>query len=300
MLRHLVTNRLRPSLAAGALAAAACTLAPAPAGAHFVLKAPASWQTQDALGSPQKAPPCGDEAGGMITGEITSFAPGQTIDITIEETIFHPGHYRIALAVNDRSELPEPPVVTPADTPCGSVDIMDPPVFPVLADGVLAHTSKLDGPQTVQVTLPSDVTCDHCTLQIIEFMSNHGLNNPGGCFYHHCADISIQASVATGGAGGAGGDTSTGGATPGTGGSTPGTGGSMGGAGGSMGGAGGTGAGESGDCGCSVPGNEAPALGGLASALALAMLGLRRRPRAGDPGTGPRPGGGARRRERHR
>jgi hypothetical protein len=41
------------------------------------------------------------------------------------------------------------------------------------------------------VTLPPNVTCSHCTLQVIEFMSDHGLNNPGGCFYHHCADISV-------------------------------------------------------------------------------------------------------------
>jgi hypothetical protein len=47
----------------------------------------------------------------------------------------------------------------------------------------------------VQVTLPPNVTCDHCTLQVIQFMSDHGLNNPGGCFYHHCADISIKAGT---------------------------------------------------------------------------------------------------------
>jgi hypothetical protein len=38
----------------------------------------------------------------------------------------------------------------------------------------------------------ANISCDHCTLQVIEFISNHALNNPVGCFYHHCADISIQ------------------------------------------------------------------------------------------------------------
>src|SRR5262249_55630132 len=56
-------------------------------------------------------------------------------------------------------------------------------------------------PQTIQVTLPSNMTCDHCTLQVIEFMSEHPLNNPGGCFYHHCANISIGATPADGGPG---------------------------------------------------------------------------------------------------
>jgi MYXO-CTERM domain-containing protein len=172
--------------------AALVTLLPHDAAAHFVLDEPASAGEQDALGSPQKLGPCGDESGGGPTGEITAYQSGDTISITIHETIFHPGHYRIALSVNDRSELPEEPIVTAGSTPCGSVPIMDPPVFPVLADGVLIHTEPFSGPQTFEVTLPADVTCTHCTLQVIEFMSNHGLNVPGGCFYHHCADISIS------------------------------------------------------------------------------------------------------------
>lgn len=167
-------------------------LVPGSADAHFVLDEPASWRTQDALGNPQKLGPCGDDGTAAPTGDITAFQTGQTITITIHETIFHPGHYRVALAVNDRSELPAEPPVTAGSTPCGSVPIMDPPVFPVLADGALLHTAPFSGPQSFDVTLPAGVTCTHCTLQIIEFMSNHGLNVPGGCFYHHCADISIQ------------------------------------------------------------------------------------------------------------
>jgi hypothetical protein len=49
----------------------------------------------------------------------------------------------------------------------------------------------------VHVTLPSNVTCEKCTLQVIEFMSDHPLNNPGGCFYHHCADIAIGVDAGT-------------------------------------------------------------------------------------------------------
>jgi hypothetical protein len=163
--------------------------------AHFVLDAPACWMSQDAFGLPEKAGPCGDEGGGTPTALVTAFQTGQTITVTIDEKIFHPGHYRIALAVNNRSELPAEPPVTAAATPCGSVPIANPPVFPVLADGVFAHTKAFSGPQTTQITLPPNVTCSKCTLQVIEFMSDHGLNNPGGCFYHHCADISISSTV---------------------------------------------------------------------------------------------------------
>jgi hypothetical protein len=134
--------------------------------------------------------PCGNEGPAAATGAVTAFSPGETITIALDETIFHPGHYRVALAVNDQSELPAEPTVTPGATACGSVPIMNPAVFPILADGVLQHTGAFSGTQSIHVTLPTDVTCTHCTLQVLEFMSDH----PAPCFYHHCADISIGAS----------------------------------------------------------------------------------------------------------
>jgi hypothetical protein len=162
--------------------------------AHFTLVTPESWMSQGAFGDPQKLGPCGNEGGGTATGTVTEFRPGDAIEVTIDEKIFHPGHYRVALAVDDRSELPPPPVVTAVDRdPCGSTEIQDPPIFPVLADNMLPHTEPFDGPQTFTVTLPSDVTCTRCTLQVIEYMSQHG--QP--CFYYHCADIAIHAPSET-------------------------------------------------------------------------------------------------------
>jgi Lytic polysaccharide mono-oxygenase, cellulose-degrading len=157
--------------------------------AHFVLRSPASWRVQDSDGNPQKIGPCGEEGTAAPSGIVTAFAPGDTVTITIDETIFHPGHYRVALAVADRSELPAEPPVTPGETACGSVPIATSPALPVLADGALEHTAPFSGSRFIQVTLPSDVTCTHCTLQVLEFMSDH----PAPCFYHHCADISIAA-----------------------------------------------------------------------------------------------------------
>jgi MYXO-CTERM domain-containing protein len=127
---------------------------------------------------------------------VTAYRTGQTITISFRETIFHPGHFRVALATTDRSELPAVPPVTPGATDCGTVPIMDPPVFPVLGDGLLPHTSPLSGVQTLEVTLPDGVTCDHCTLQVVQFMSSHG----APCFYYHCADISISDVVVDAGA----------------------------------------------------------------------------------------------------
>lgn len=144
------------------------------------------------IGNPQKAPPCGDDGTAVMTNIVTPYQAGDTVTITIDETVFHPGHYRIALAVDDISELPDPPPVTPADTPCGSAPIQQPPVFPVLADGVFEHTEPFTEPQSIDVTIPDDVSCTNCTLQVIQFMSNHGLNNPGGCYYHHCAALAVD------------------------------------------------------------------------------------------------------------
>ena len=168
---------------------------------------------------------------------------------------------------------------------------MSPPVYPVLADDVFDHTAPFTTPQSVQVTLPTSVTCSNCTLQVIEFMSDHGLNNPGGCFYHHCANISIgvsdggatdggvvvfpdaaaptdasvpvdsstapDSSVAAADASGTSDaghtDASDAGYKPGA-------------------------AASSGGCGCSVPGGKSSALAGLGGLLALSIL-VRRRNR---------------------
>jgi MYXO-CTERM domain-containing protein len=181
----LPCSTLRPL----SLATAAALVAgiPAAASAHFFLEEPESWQEQGALGDPQKTGPCGNEGPDRPTGAITAYRAGQTITIRINETIFHPGHYRIALATVDRSELPPDPPVTRGRTDCGSVPVMDPPVFPVLADGVLAHTSPFRGEQTIEVTLPEGITCERCTLQITQWMSDHA----APCFYYHCADLAI-------------------------------------------------------------------------------------------------------------
>jgi hypothetical protein len=176
------------------LVAVVAVLSPAFAHAHFILVAPDSWMSQDSAGLPEKLGPCGDEGGGTPTGKVTEFHPGETISVTIDEVIAHPGHYRVALAVNDRSELPPEPKVTPkTGDPCGSAAIQDPPRFPILADNVLPHTQPFASPQTFTVTLPADVTCTKCTLQVLEFMSNH----PAPCFYHHCADISLRSATST-------------------------------------------------------------------------------------------------------
>ncbi len=237
------------------LAGATLVLLPASASAHFVLQSPPAMYQQNSLGDPQKSAPCGQadpSAMAMPSNMITSFKAGETITITIDETVTHPGHYRVALAEEDMMDLPADPAVTKGSTACGSAAIMDPPVYPVLADGELQHEKGFSGPQSIMVKLPDDVTCEKCVLQVIEFMSNHGLNNPGGCFYHHCANIKITGDGA-GGSGGSGG----GGPTKGGNGGVPANGGAgeggTGGGGGTSAGAGGRGGASGGTTGGSAP-----------------------------------------------
>ena len=215
-------------------------------------------------------------AGEVLLGTIVTLEAPEVV-----EALCHIG-YDWLFIETEHAPLAPPAVQrmvqTAGNTPCGSTEIMDPPVFPVLADGELLHDAPFNGPQTIQVTLPANVSCEKCTLQVLEFMSNHQLNNPGGCFYHHCADIKISGG---GGTGGTGGTAGAGGATGGTAGTTAtttsasGGGGAGGGAGG--GGAGAGGPGSSGGCGCAIPGGDASSFGALATLLGLAMLRRRRR-----------------------
>jgi|SRR5579862_1610947 len=169
---------------------------PAVTHAHFRLVEPASWIVESELGDPQKAGPCGgtNTDYGKPTYAITQKVGGSTLHIKVVETVYHPGHYRVALAVNSPLELPVDPKATTEQTDRGprsvSAEIMSPVQMPVLADGLFQHQAKADAPFETDVTLPN-ISCKHCTLQVIQFMEQHGANNPGNFTYHHCAALQI-------------------------------------------------------------------------------------------------------------
>ncbi len=171
------------------------------ASAHFKLLEPASWLTENDLGDPQKLGPCGGTSAnaGTPSNAITKVNGGSKLHIKVRETVFHPGHYRIALAVNSWSELPpDAPSIT-RDSAKGpwsvSAPIMNPIAVPVLADGIFRHDSKLAEPNLeTDVTIPN-INCPKCTLQITQYMAEHGYNKDGGYYYHHCADLQITADA---------------------------------------------------------------------------------------------------------
>src|SRR5882672_852352 len=96
-------------------------LASSTASPHFVLLEPTNMLVQNELGDPQKLAPCGGTSNnsGIPTNAITEARGGDLLHIKIREAIFHPGHYRVALAVNSRNELPPDPVTTTRESPRG-------------------------------------------------------------------------------------------------------------------------------------------------------------------------------------
>jgi hypothetical protein len=179
------------------------------ADAHFVLIMPAASLVQNRLGDPQKIGPCGGVSAnpgrgtpanpGVPSGAVTNVKGGTDIPLLVQESIFHPGHYRVALARTMQQLPPDPEVMvtqTEKGTRSQSAVIQYPPVAPVLLDGIFAHTERPT--QNFETTIPiPNINCQNCVLQVIEFMADHpGIAVDGGHSYHHCAIVNITADAA--------------------------------------------------------------------------------------------------------
>ena len=168
--------------------------------AHFKLVEPASWLVENERGDPQKAGPCGGTTAnpGTPTGAITELTGGSMLHVHVKETVYHPGFYRIALAVLDRAELPKDPEDTTREGPRGPISVsgkVDPnPKPPVLVDGLWTHHERKPAQEWETDVKVPNINCDHCTFQIIQFMEEHGVNADGRFTYHHCADVKITAN----------------------------------------------------------------------------------------------------------
>jgi hypothetical protein len=178
--------------------AAAIAVLPAATDAHFVLMEPSATLVQDQRGDPQKLGPCGGTSAdaGAATNIVGKVQGGQKLHLKLMETVYHPGHYRVALAVNSLGELPADPQALTTESARGprsvSAPIQSSPQAPLLADGLFVHTAKSADPFETDIQLPN-ISCPKCTLQIVEFMADHGVNADGGFYYHHCANLAISA-----------------------------------------------------------------------------------------------------------
>ena len=120
----------------------------AEADAHFVLVSPAPSIVQNRLGDPQKVAPCGGVSAnpgrgtpanpGVPSGVVTDIKGGSSFHVLLSETVFHPGHYRVALA-KSAANLPPDPKVTTRDSDRGpwsvSAEIQS-PALPALRLGL--------------------------------------------------------------------------------------------------------------------------------------------------------------------
>lgn len=151
--------------------------------AHIKLTAPPSWQNTNALGDPQKVGPCGEA--GTPSNIVTTVQAGSQLTVAWTDTIFHPGHYRISIAEN-RAGLVTPTAVV-MNNDCKSAPIEMNPVLPTIVDGLFPHTTGSSGMmRSTTITVPM-MSCDNCTLQLLQFMSAHA----PPCFYFQCANLRI-------------------------------------------------------------------------------------------------------------
>ena len=139
----------------------------------------------------QKQGPCG--LTDSPRGPELVFEPGETITVRWNETVEHPGHYRIAFDI-DGEDFPLP------NNPDDNFEVT---LVDQIAD---RNVNGADRTYSQEITFP-DVECENCTLQLIQIMTT---NIPYNSFYFQCSDIALRAGGGGGdapdaGAGGGGG-----------------------------------------------------------------------------------------------
>lgn len=140
------------------------------AAAHIALRTPAPRYAD------QKVGPCG--RGGALdvrTTTVATYTAGDTIQVIWDETINHPGHYRISFD-DDGQDFYTPTSFTDAD---GGLN--------VLVDNI-RDSAQPNQRYTISVRLP-DVPCTRCTLQVIQMMTDKPPYGDGNDIYFQCADV---------------------------------------------------------------------------------------------------------------
>jgi hypothetical protein len=152
-----------------ALAAIGLLAYSAPAHAHIAMTSPAPREEA------QKSGPCGTTGSPRGT-KVTTFQPGQTITVEWDETVDHPGHFRLAFDDSGSDSFQNPN--RPDDN------------FPqTLADQITDRSGG--GHYSQQITLPN-ISCTNCTLQLMQIMTTAV---PYNSFYYQCADLVIGGDV---------------------------------------------------------------------------------------------------------
>ena len=170
--------RLSRNIVAPCGVLAVLALVAGPASAHLSLTSPPP--RTDSL----KKGPCGAGPGDARGPTVATFKPGETITVTWDEYIDHPGHFRIAFDADGQDDFFDP---------ASFEDVSGGPG--VLMDGI---ADKKGGDYSVEVTLPA-VECDNCVLQVIQVMTDKKPYGDGNDLYYQCADIALVGEVGTSG-----------------------------------------------------------------------------------------------------
>ncbi len=156
------------------LAVAALVTAPSVAYAHALLTKPTP---RDLTDDKLKMGPCGGDAqmGPLLKGQVVAqYEAGATIDVGFKETIGHQGCYQLRLSSTG-----------------------DDKNFQLLKQ--MPDPAGIDGGGTYSTTLklPDGVTCQNCTLQLLQLMNgapctaNQDPATSAQGVYYSCADIRI-------------------------------------------------------------------------------------------------------------
>ncbi len=125
----------------------------------------------------QKTGPCGAADGGEPGSNIYVYEPGETLSISWNEFINHPGHYRLSFDEQGSDSFVDPAT---ADERYSNET--------VLLDGIedLSGVSEYEA----SITLP-DTECDVCTIQLIQLMTDKAPYGDGNDLYYHCIDVRL-------------------------------------------------------------------------------------------------------------
>lgn len=197
------------------------------ASAHIVVTSP---EPREPGNDDVKSSPCGPRLS-WGDGAVLTYAPGEQVTVTWNETISHPGYFRVALGLTGDGALAMPSeedfdsftayysmgemgtIPEPIENPAGQAD----GDMLIYYDYYAPHASRECAGTSaggtcsyeVTVTLPQD--CEQCTLQLIQTMSESVRSYGVNAHYYQCIDITIDGDMASPdpneGAGGAGGDT---------------------------------------------------------------------------------------------
>lgn len=159
------------------LVLAALAAWPRPTAAHIQLTSPPARTTE------QKKGPCGN-GGGARSDRVTVLQPGQKIIVEWDETVEHPGHFRISFDDEGDDDFAVP---ASFDEACSNDKVL----VDLIPD---RKTSSGDRHYRQEVTLPN-FECERCTLQVTQLMTDkapYDASATSNDIYYQCADVALR------------------------------------------------------------------------------------------------------------